>query len=166
MRFVRLVGAIAIAIAFVATAIAPIQGGPRAAAAAGDPVVLVDSYLTSPTALLASGSQVLVDYGNGYYLMRAPREAMDALRGLAGVDPLDGRTGIDLYFSRTRFDTAIAEPALAAPTRRSLHSPSPPPVRPSRSPGSFPRRSSRGRPRASSPPSRGFATSCTSRSAF
>ena len=113
MRFVRLVGAIAIAIAFVATAIAPIQGGPRAAAAAGDPVVLVDSYLTSPTALLASGSQVLVDYGNGYYLMHAPREAMDALRGLAGVDPLDGRTGIDLYFSRTRFDTAIAEPALA-----------------------------------------------------
>src|SRR3990170_4361370 len=114
MRFVRLVGAIAIAIAFVATAIAPIQGGPRAAAAAGDPVVLVDSYLTSPTALLASGSQVLVDYGNGYYLMRAPREAMDALRGLAGVDPLDGRTGIDLYFSRIRFDSAIAEPALAA----------------------------------------------------
>src|SRR3972149_448691 len=95
MRFVRLAGAIAIAIAFVVTAIAPFQAGPQAAAAG-----------------VASGAQLLVDYGNGYSLMRVPRETVNTLRALPGVDPMDGRTEIDLFFSSIRFDTAVAEPAL------------------------------------------------------
>ncbi len=111
MRFVRFAGVVAIAIAFVVIT-SPIRAGPVAdAMGSGGPVVVVDSYRMDPGALVASGAKILVDYDNGYLLMRLPRASASFLSALPGVDPLEGRTQIDLFFSGIDFDTAVAEPA-------------------------------------------------------
>lgn len=114
MRFVRLAGVIAIAIAFFVVA-SPIRAGPVADVTGPEgPVVVVDSYRTDARVILASGGELLADYENGYQLMRLPRASASVLSALPGVDPLEGRTQIDLFFSGLDFDTAVAEPVLAA----------------------------------------------------
>jgi len=117
MQTSRLVGVLAIVTALFVAAYGP---GPRAgpsAPAADGPVILVDALAVDPLPFVAAGGEVLANYGNGYFLMRVPGGLQDDLRGVAGVDTMDGRTTIDVYYSGVRFDTAIGEPSLPASLR-------------------------------------------------
>ena len=113
MRVSRLVGVLAIVIAFLVTAYVP---GPRvpAAQAADGPVVLVDAWAVDPTPFVAAGGEVLTNYGNGYFLIRLPRGLQDDVRDVVGVNTLAERTKVDVYYSGVRFDTAVGEPAIPA----------------------------------------------------
>ncbi len=114
MRVLRLVSALAIAIAFVSTVFAPQPTGADVQFAPADgPVVLIDRYAMDVRPVLAAGADVLVDYGNGYVLARLPVGLAAELRSVRGVDFLPERTTIAVYYSGVTFDTAKGEPTLA-----------------------------------------------------
>src|SRR6266545_2331702 len=113
MRFVRLVGAFGIVLAFLFMSLSGGHDGPAYAAPPADgPVALIDTYVTNPAGYVASGAQVLKDYNNGYLLLRLPSRMRIA--GAPGVSLMPDRTKIDVYFSGVRFDTAAGTPEFPA----------------------------------------------------
>src|SRR2546422_314372 len=113
MRVARLVGVLAIALAFGLTANVPERAAPGAERTSLDgPLVLIDEASIDSAAVVAAGAQVVVDYHNGLLLIRVPSFLAAELADTRGADVLADRTTIDVWFSGTQFDTAKGEPSI------------------------------------------------------